>query len=77
MYKEDKVKGKKLNPKKDKKKSDTFQKLSTLKKFYNIIIHTCSSAGCTREFKSLTERRIPLNNYTKWNNWYFMLSVAI
>ena len=64
-YKEDKVKGKEVNPKEEKKKSDIFQKLSVLKKLYNIIIYTHSSAGYIREFKSLIGRRIPLNNYIR------------
>jgi len=65
LYKEDKIKGKELNPKEEKEKSDTFQKLSALGKLYNITIHTCSSAGCIREFESLAGRRIPLNNCTR------------
>ena len=77
MYKEDKIKGKELDPKEEKKKSDTFQKLNALKKLHNITVHTCSLTGCTREFENFAERRILLNNYTRWNSWYFMLSIAI
>jgi hypothetical protein len=76
-YKEDKVKGKELDLKKEEEKSNTFQKLSALGKLYNITIYTHSLASRTREFKSLAGRRIPLNNCTRWNSWYLILSVAI
>jgi len=72
VYKENKVKGKE-----EKEKSNIFWKLGALRKLYNITIHTYSLASCIREFKSLIGRRIPLNNRTRWNSWYFMLSVAI
>ncbi|OCK90772.1 uncharacterized protein K441DRAFT_530084, partial [Cenococcum geophilum 1.58] len=62
LYKEDKVKGKELDLKEEKEKSNIFRKLGALKKLYNITIHTYSSAGYIREFKSLIGRRIPLNN---------------
>ncbi|OCK96220.1 uncharacterized protein K441DRAFT_553340, partial [Cenococcum geophilum 1.58] len=52
-------------------------KLSVLRKLYNITIYTYSLASRIREFKGLIGRRIPLNNYIRWNSWYFMLSVAI
>lgn len=77
MYKEDKVKGKELDLKEEKEKSNTFRKLSVLGKLYNITVYTHSLAGYIREFKSLIGRRIPLNNCTRWNSWYFILSVVI
>ena len=76
-YEEDKVKGKELDPKEEKEKSNTFRKLGALRKLYNITIHTRSLASRIREFKSLIGRRIPLNNCTRQNSQYFMLSVAI
>ena len=54
-----------------------FQKLSVLRKLYNITVYTYSLASYIREFKSLIRRRIPLNNYTRQNSWYFILSIAI
>jgi len=69
--------GKELDLKEEKEKSDTFWKLGVLGKLYNITIYTRSLAGRIREFEGLIERRIPLNNRTRWNSWYFMLSVAI
>ncbi|OCK90855.1 uncharacterized protein K441DRAFT_577892, partial [Cenococcum geophilum 1.58] len=64
LYKE----GKELDLKEEKVKSNTFRKLSALRKLYNITIYTRSLASRIREFKSLIERRIPLNNYTRWNS---------
>ena len=69
--------GKELDPKEEKEKSDSFRKLGALGKLHNITVHTRSSAGRMREFESLAGRRIPLDNRTRWNSWYFMLSVAI
>jgi len=77
LYEEDKVKGKELDLKEEKEKSNIFRKLGALGKLYNITVHTRSLAGRIREFKSLVGRRIPLDNRTRWNSWYFMLSVAI
>jgi len=73
LYKE----GKELDLKEEKEKSNLFRKLGVLRKLYNITVHTYSLAGCIREFKSLIGRRIPLNNYIRWNSWYFILSVVI
>ena len=42
-----------------------FQAIGPLKKLYNIIVHICSLASCTREFKDLAGRIIPLDNQTK------------
>jgi len=73
LYKEEKE----LDLKEEKKKSNTFWKLSALKKPYNITVYTYSLAGRIREFKGFIGRRIPLNNYTRLNSWYIMLSVVI
>ena len=62
MYKEDKVKGKELDLKEEKEKSNIFWKLGVLKKLYNITIYTRSLASYIREFKSLIGRRISPNN---------------
>jgi len=53
-----------------KEKRATFWVIGPLSKLYNIIIHICSSAGHTKEFKDLIERIIPLNNRTRWNSWF-------
>jgi len=69
--------GKELDLKEEKEKSNIFWKLGALGKLYNITVHTRSLAGRIREFEGLVGRRIPLDNRTRWNSWYFMLSVAI
>jgi len=74
LYKE---KGKDLDLKEEKEKDNIFWNLSALRKLYNITIYTHSLASYIREFKSLTGRRIPLNNYIRWNSWYFILSIVI
>ena len=43
-------------------KRATFRVIGPLGKLYNIIIHIRSSASCTKEFKNLAGRIIPLNN---------------
>jgi hypothetical protein len=55
----------------------TFCIMGPLGKLHNIVTHICGSAGCTKEFKDLTGRLIPLDNHTIWNNWYYMLYVAL
>jgi hypothetical protein len=37
---------------------------------YNIVVYIRRSADRIEEFKTFIERMIPLNNRTKWNNWY-------
>ena len=54
-----------------------FRILGPLRKLHNIIVYIRSSPGRTEEFKSLTERTIPLNNRTRWNSWYDILKVAL
>ena len=66
-----------MDLKEEEEKSNIFWKLSVLRKLYNIIIHTRSLAGCIREFESLVGRRILLNNYIRWNSWYFILYIVI
>ena len=51
--------------------------MGPLGKLHNIVIHIYRSAGCTKEFKDLAGRLIPLDNCTRWNSWYHMLHVAL
>jgi len=41
---------------------DTFRYMGVLGKLHNIVVHTRSSAGRTKDIKSFARRRIPLNN---------------
>lgn len=60
----------------EEEKRAAFRLLGLLGKLHNIVVHIRSSAGCTKEFKELAERIIPLNNRTRWNSWLLMLVVA-
>ena len=51
--------------------------MGPLKKLYNIIIYIYSSTNYIKEFKTLVERIISLNNRTKWNSWYLILIIVI
>ncbi len=53
-----------------------FRVMGPLGKLHNIIIHIRSSAGRTKEFRDLAGRIIPLDNRTRWNSWFQMLTVA-
>jgi len=46
-------------------------------KLYNHIIYIRSSANRTAWFTERTSKMIPLNNYTRWNSWFFMLYIAL
>jgi hypothetical protein len=54
----------------------TFRVMGPLGKLHNIVVHIRSSAGRTKEFKDLAGRIIPLDNRTRWNSWFQMLTVA-
>jgi hypothetical protein len=56
---------------------NTFRRMGPLGKLHNIVVHTRGSPSRTRQFKDLAGRMIPLDNRTRWNSWYHMLSVAI
>jgi hypothetical protein len=55
---------------------DKFRLLGAIGKLHNIVIHIRSSSGRTAEFVESAGRRIPLDNCTRWNSWYSMLSVS-
>ena len=54
----------------------SFRILGPLGKLHNIVVHIRGSAGRTSEFVSMAKRKIPLDNRTRWNSWYDMLTVA-
>jgi len=53
-----------------------FRVIGPLGKLHNIIIHIRSSASHTKEFRDLAGRIIPLDNRTRWNSWFQILTVA-
>lgn len=55
----------------------TSANLSALKKLHNIVSHTRGSTSRVSQFKGLAGRMIPLDNSTRWNSWYDMISIGI
>jgi hAT family C-terminal dimerisation region len=58
-------------------KEERFREMGLLGRLHNIIVHTRSSPGRMKQFKSLAGRMVPLDNSTRWNSWHSMLSVAL
>jgi hypothetical protein len=54
-----------------------FRLMGLLGKLHNIVVHIRGSTARITEFVKLTRRRIPLDNRTRWNSWYLMLTVAL
>ena len=50
--------------------------MGPLGKLHNNVVHIRSSANRTTWFKSKARKVIPLDNRTRWNSWFNMLSVA-
>jgi hypothetical protein len=53
------------------------RKIGPLGKLHNIVVHIRSSAPRTKEFTTGAHKMIPLDNRTRWNSWYMMISAAI
>jgi hypothetical protein len=51
--------------------------MGPLGKLHNTVVHIGASANRTTWFKARAGKLIPLDNRTRWNSWYLMLSVAI
>jgi hypothetical protein len=58
-------------------RNESFRKMGTFGNFHNIVIYTRNSPGRTNDFLTLAKRRIPMDNRTKWNNWYQIIQTAI
>jgi hypothetical protein len=46
-------------------------------KLHNNVIYTHKSANYTTWFKDCAGKIIPLDNHTRWNSWFTMLSIAL
>jgi hypothetical protein len=51
--------------------------MGPLGKMHNIVVHIRGSTTRIAEFLEIAERRIPLDNCTRWNSWYTMLVIAL
>ncbi|EED18924.1 hypothetical protein TSTA_126320 [Talaromyces stipitatus ATCC 10500] len=51
--------------------------MGPIRKLHNNIVHIRKSANHTAWFKDRAGKIIPLDNCTKWNSWFTMLSVAL
>ena len=58
-------------------RTSSFRKLGILGKLHNIVVHIRSSPARTKQFRTNEAKLIPLDNSTRWNSWYSMLSVAL
>ena len=54
-----------------------FRLLGLLGQGHNIIAHIRGLPACTKVFKELAGRMIPMDNSTRWNSWYSMLVVML
>lgn len=62
---------------KKKARQDKIRQMGPIGKLHNIVVYIRSSGNRTAEFTQEAERRIPLDNRTRWNSWYNMLKVAL
>ncbi len=46
-------------------------------KLPNIVVNIRGSGLRTKEFVDKAHRIIPLDNRTRWNNWYYMSMIAL
>lgn len=58
-------------------REEAFRTMGVLGKLHNIVVHSRSSANRAKEFVTFAQRRVPLDNSTRWNSWFQMLSVAL
>ena len=54
-----------------------FRLIGPLGKLHNIVICVRSSSQRTKEFRDIIGQMVPLDNRTRWNSWYQMLTVAV
>jgi hypothetical protein len=51
--------------------------MDVLSKLHSIVVHIRSSGVRTAMFQARARRMIPLDNSTRWNSWFDMVSVAL
>jgi hypothetical protein len=61
----------------DEVKRVKFRLLGPLSQGHNIVVYIRGSPSRTAEFVRLTGKMIPIDNRTRWNSWYEMLTVLL
>ena len=61
----------------DQRLQSEIREMGPLGKLHNIVVHIRGSASRTKEFVQEAGKRIPLDNRTRWNSWYNMLTAAL
>src|SRR5438552_12691246 len=51
--------------------------MGPLSQLHNIIVHIRGSTTRINEFLELAKRMVLLDNRTRWNSWYLMLTIAL
>ena len=51
--------------------------MGVLSKLHNLVIYIQASLTCMRQFEDMSKKLIPLDNRTRWNSWWQMISVAL
>jgi hypothetical protein len=68
--------GESLNQIQEQNRKDRFRTLGSIGKLHNIVVHIRSSAPRTAEFIEQSGKQIPLDNRTRWNSWFSMISTS-
>ena len=58
-------------------KEEALRQMGLLGRLHNIVINTRTNPGRRKQFQSLAGRMIPVDNATRWNSWYRMISTAL
>ena len=61
----------------DERRRVKFRLLGPLGKAHNIVAHIRKSPARTAKWIGLATRIIPMDNRTRWNSWYGMLTILI
>jgi hypothetical protein len=78
LYDKEDESGEELDDKGQKERANSIRtKMGVMGKIHNLVVHIRASPNRTKEFEALNGRSIPLDNRTRWNSWFRMLSVAL
>jgi nitric oxide reductase activation protein len=58
-------------------KKQQFRLLGPLSQGHNIVVYIRGSSARTARFKKLAGKIIPMDNRTRWNNWYEMFLILL